>query len=68
MLEIRNLRAAIDGKEIRMLQPFVLMRHIWSMGIAILFSDYTGIDVINEGYFDQNINLIKNFLKNFKIF
>lgn len=65
-LEGYSEELTVDKKELDLLYVFVLVRHIWVMGIIISFSDRIGVADINDDFFNHHIGLIKRFLDHFK--
>lgn len=63
-----NEENRLSDKELDNLHLFVLIRQIWSMWLSLSYAHLKGSSFIHDGYFNANIALIKNFIKNFKIF
>jgi Ser/Thr protein kinase RdoA (MazF antagonist) len=58
---------ALSQAEFAVLDVFVLARIIWSLGIAVSRSVYTGCRVLDDELLDHHLRLIRSLIEKFKI-
>lgn len=56
-----------EAVEFGILNAFVLARIVWSLGIAISRSVYTGCRVLDDGLLDRHLKIIRTLIDRFKI-
>ncbi|NIM12774.1 MAG: phosphotransferase [Candidatus Aminicenantes bacterium] len=62
-----NEQKTLSSEEFKAIKIFGLIRFIWGYGLTILFNKYRGIRLTHDdSYIDENMRLIKNFIKEVK--
>ena len=62
-----TLERELSDKELIATKIFVPIRNIWLLGLHTQSAERFGRIWMNEAYFDQHINFIKDWIKNYKV-
>jgi Ser/Thr protein kinase RdoA (MazF antagonist) len=62
-----NEENSVSTRDLNMVNAFVVIRHIWALGLQVGFSRYKGMAMVNDEFFDNNLELMKKTIRDFKI-
>jgi Ser/Thr protein kinase RdoA (MazF antagonist) len=57
----------LSDDEVYAINFFIVIQQLWSLGLSIDLARYKGFRQINDSYFDNNIDIIKQLIRDLKI-